>query len=229
MIGLISAMQVEMEQLLLALNHRRVHQVGAMNFYTGKLYGQEAVLAVCGPGKVNAALCAQAMILRFQPKWVLNLGVAGSIADGLTIGDMAAATGVVQHDMDTSPIGDPVGLISGINLVTLPCAPELLERITAAARALPQLRLFRGVIATGDQLIADAARKSWIADTFGAMCCEMEGAAVAHACYLHGVDCAVVRSISDQADGGAQMDYPKFVQLAAEHSALLVKKLLEGM
>lgn len=74
--------------------------------YTGTLFGQEVVLAVCGPGKVNAALCAQSMILRHHPRWILNLGVAGAGEAGVSIGDMVVASCTVQHDMDTSPIGD---------------------------------------------------------------------------------------------------------------------------
>ena len=229
MIGLIGAMQVEMEQLLSQLTESKTHTIGTMKFYTGKLYNHDAVLAICGPGKINAALCAQAMILTFKPDWVMNLGVAGAISSKLTIGDMVIATGAVQHDMDTSGLGDPVGLISGINQITLPCDEELRAHINAAASKLQHLRTFEGLVATGDQFIANGARKDWIAEHFDALCCEMEGGAVAHACYMHGVKCAVIRSISDQADGNADMDYPHFVQLAAAHSAELVKTLLESM
>ncbi|MBQ8537605.1 MAG: 5'-methylthioadenosine/adenosylhomocysteine nucleosidase [Clostridia bacterium] len=228
MIGLIGAMQVEMEHLLLALEEHKEHKIGVMTLHTGQLYGHEAVLAICGPGKVNAALCAQAMILNFKPRWVMNLGVAGAISRELTIGDLVVGTCAVQHDMDTSPIGDPLGLISGINRVKLLCAPWLRNEIIAAAQSL-ELRIMEGVIATGDQFIASPEKKEWIARHFDAVCAEMEGGAVAHTCLMHGVDCAVIRSISDQADGGATMDYPKFVELAAAHSAKLVKALLKNI
>ena len=110
MIGLIGAMDVEIESLEAMLEDRRDISVGMDHFSVGKLFGHEAVLAVCGPGKVNAALCAQSMITRFHPEWILNLGVAGSGSPEVGIGDMVIATAAVQHDMDTSPIGDPVVL-----------------------------------------------------------------------------------------------------------------------
>ena len=108
MIGLIGAMAVEVEALEKKLEGRRETTIGMDTFVSGKLFGQDAVLAVCGPGKVNAAVCTQKMITAFSPDWVLNLGVAGAGADGVRIGDLVAATAAVQHDADTSPLGDPV-------------------------------------------------------------------------------------------------------------------------
>ena len=122
MYGLIGAMSVEVEALMAQLEDRQEKKIGMDVFVSGKLFGKEAVLAVCGPGKVNAALCTQSMILHYQPEWILNLGVAGAGDTSVSIGDMVVATAAVQHDMDTSPIGDPVGLVSKINLVEIPCA-----------------------------------------------------------------------------------------------------------
>ena len=82
MIGLIGAMAVEVEALEKKLEGRRETTIGMDTFVSGKLFGQDAVLAVCGPGKVNAAVCTQKMITAFSPDWVLNLGVAGAGADG---------------------------------------------------------------------------------------------------------------------------------------------------
>ena len=226
MIGLIGAMAVEVEGLMAQLTDRVETRIGMDLFVSGKLYGKDAVLAVCGPGKVNAALCAQSMILRFQPEWVLNLGVAGAGENGVSIGDMVIATAAVQHDMDTSPIGDPVGLVSKINLVEIPCDAALRQKLVAAASTVEGMRVHEGIIATGDQFIHDGAVRSRIHDLFGAKAVEMEGGAVAHACYVHGVPCGVLRSISDQADGHSEMDYPTFTRLAAAHSQQVVEKLL---
>ena len=106
MIGLIGAMAVEVEGLMACLTDREETRIGMDCFVSGRLFGQEAVLAVCGPGKVNAALCAQSMILHFHPEWVLNLGVAGAGEAGVSIGDMVIATAAVQHDMDVTALGD---------------------------------------------------------------------------------------------------------------------------
>lgn len=228
MVGLIGAMPVEVEQLMAQLEAPQTRKIGMDTFVSGRLFGQEAVLAVCGPGKVNAALCAQSMILQYHPQWVLNLGVAGAGAAEVAIGDMVVATCAVQHDMDTSPLGDPVGLVSKLNLVELPCDAQLRERLVQAARHVEGLRVHQGVIATGDQFISDGETRRRIHERFQAMAVEMEGGAVAHACFMHGVPCGVIRSISDQADGASTMDYPSFVKLAAAHSEQVVEQLLRG-
>lgn len=228
MVGLIGAMAVEVESLMAQMENKQETRIGMDVFVSGKLFGQEAVLAVCGPGKINAALCAQSMIQAFHPEWVLNLGVAGAGAEGVSIGDMVIATAAVQHDCDTSPIGDPVGLVSKINLVELPCDEALRARLVKAANSLKDVNVHEGIIATGDQFINKGDVRKRIHDLFGAKAVEMEGAAVAHACYMHGVPCGVLRSISDQADGHSDMDYPTFVQLAASHSEQVVENLLRA-
>ncbi len=226
MIGLIGAMSVEVEALMAKLDDRMEKKIGMDLFVRGRLFGQEAVLAVCGPGKINAALCTQSMILHYQPEWILNLGVAGAGENGVSIGDMVVATAAVQHDVDTSPIGDPVGMVSKINLVEIPCDANLRARLVKAASRVEGVRVHEGVIATGDQFIHDGDTRSRIHGLFGAKAVEMEGGAVAQACYMHGVPCGVLRSISDQADGHSDMDYPTFVTLAAAHSQQVVERLL---
>lgn len=226
MIGLIGAMSVEVEALMEKLEDRQERRIGMDVFVSGKLYGHEAVLAVCGPGKINAALCAQSMILHYQPEWVLNLGVAGAGASGVSIGDMVIATAAVQHDVDTSPIGDPVGMVSKINLIEIPCDEALRGRLAAAAASVDGVKVHEGIIATGDQFIHDGDVRARIHQLFNAKAVEMEGGAVAQACYMHGVPCGVLRSISDQADGHSDMDYPTFTQLAAAHSQQVVEALL---
>jgi len=227
MIGLIGAMSVEVEALMAQMTDRAETKVGMDVFVSGKLYGKDAVLAVCGPGKINAALCAQSMILHFHPEWVLNLGVAGAGEAGVSIGDMVIATAAVQHDVDTSPIGDPVGMVSKINLIEIPCDDSLRRRLAQAAGQVEGVRVHEGVIATGDQFIHDGTVRSRIHDLFHAKAVEMEGGAVAQTCYMHGVPCGVLRSISDQADGHSDMDYPTFTKLAAAHSQQVVELLLK--
>lgn len=229
MVGLIGAMAVEMEALMAQVEGRQEKQIGMDTFVSGKLFGQDAVLAVCGPGKINAALCAQSMMLHYQPKWVLNLGVAGAGDSDVSIGDMVIATAAVQHDCDTSPIGDPVGLVSKLNLIELPCDAALRAALVKAASTLKDVRVHEGIIATGDQFIGNGEVRSRIHQQFGAKAVEMEGGAVAHACYMHGVPCGVLRSISDKANGESEMDYPTFVKLAASHSTQVVEQLLRAM
>ena len=224
MIGLIGAMALEIEALVKELEDKREEQMGGITFYLGKLCGKDTVLAVCGVGKCFAAMCAQTMILRYAPAFIINIGVAGALHPALQVGDMAIAVSAVQHDMDTSAIGDPVGLISGINLVELPCDTALSETIVSCSENLGY-HTQTGIIASGDQFIADAAKKEWIRSTFGAIACEMEGAAIVQTCYQNKVPCGVIRSISDSLTGDG-MDFEAFKYLAAEHSSAVVKALL---
>ncbi|HCE15708.1 MAG TPA: 5'-methylthioadenosine/adenosylhomocysteine nucleosidase, partial [Clostridiales bacterium] len=140
---------------------------------------------------------------------------------------LVAATAAVQHDADTSPLGDPVGMVSKVNLVELPCDEELRARLVAAAKKA-NLTVHEGIIATGDQFIHDGTTRARIHHLFNALAVEMEGGAVAHACLLNGVKCGVLRSISDQADGHSDMDYPTFTALAAAHSQQVVENLLRA-
>lgn len=227
MIGIIAAMNVEMESLRSHIENPVTETVGGVTYVSGQLEGQEVVTAVCGVGKVFAALCAQAMILRYRPECIINTGVAGTLTDRLSVGDIAVSTGVVQHDMDTSPIGDPLGLISGINKVVLPADEALAKKLTACASALG-IKTLPGIVASGDQFVASAARKAFIVGQFDAIACEMEGAAVGQACYVNGVPFCVLRAISDSADGSSHMDYPAFTRLAAEQSVRLLLAFLRG-
>ena len=224
-IGIIGAMSIEVEALKEKLGNVQTETVSGIDFFSGSLCGKEVVVAKCGIGKVFAAICAQTMILRFGVTHIINTGIAGTLTEELDILDVAIADGVVQHDMDTSPIGDPVGLISGINMITLPTSNSMGETAQRVAEELG-IRSKRGIVASGDQFISNAERKDFIKDTFGAVCCEMEGAAIGHVCFVNGVECLVLRAISDSASGHASMEYPKMAALAAEQSQKMTLKLL---
>ena len=227
MIGIIAAMNVEMDGLRAHMESPVSETVSGVTFVRGIIEGREVVTAVCGIGKVFAALCAQTMILRYAPEAVINTGVAGTLTDELSIGNLAVSSCVVQHDMDTSAIGDPVGLISGINMVEIPADKALTERLCAAAETVG-VKTLTGCIASGDQFVASPGRKTFITDTFSAIACEMEGAAIGQVCYVNGVPFCVLRAISDSADGSSHMDYPVFAQMAAEQSVRLLLAFLRS-
>lgn len=227
MIGIIAAMNVEMESLRSHIENPETEVISGIRFVRGMLDGKEVVTAVCGIGKVFAAMCAQTMILHYQPTSIINTGVAGTLTDELGIGSLAVSTAVVQHDMDTSPLGDPVGLISGINKVEIPADRFLSGRMAACAKVMG-LKTVSGVIASGDQFVASAERKAFITEKFGAIACEMEGAAIGQVCHVNKVPFCVLRAISDSADGSSHMDYPTFVQMAAQQSVNLVRRFLNA-
>jgi len=225
MIGIIAAMNVEMESLRSHLEKTETEVISGIRFVRGYLDGQEVVTAVCGIGKVFAALCAQTMILHYQPSAIVNTGVAGTLTDALDIGSIAVSSAVVQHDMDTSALGDPVGLISGINKVEIPADRLLAGKLSACAKVMG-IKTATGVIASGDQFVASAERKAFIVDRFNAIACEMEGAAIGQVCFVNKVPFCVLRAISDSADGSSHMDYPTFVKMAAEQSVRLMRRFI---
>lgn len=222
-VGIIAAMKVEAEGICSAMTEISEKEISGIKFFVGKLEGINAVLAVCGVGKVFAAICAQTMILEFSPDLIINTGVAGTLTDNLSIGDIAIANKLVQHDMDTSPLGDPVGMISGINLVYLPSSEKYSALLLKAAEGYDTKKCLMGTIASGDKFISSTAEKKKIVSLFGACACEMEGAAVAQVCYVNNTPCCVMRAISDGGDENAFHDFPTFVKEAAKKSSAVIK------
>jgi adenosylhomocysteine nucleosidase len=226
-IGIIGAMDIEVKELISSMVDIKKETISSIDFYEGKLEGNNVVVAECGIGKVYAAVCAQTMILKYEPDLVINTGVAGSLSIDLDIADIVISDGVVQHDYDASPIGIPAGMISEINLIKLPCNEELVKKLVKAAEILKETNIAVGTIASGDQFICSKEKKDYIANTFDALCTEMEGAAIGHVCYINNVDFCIIRAISDRADGAAHMDFDTFVEIAVEKTIMLVNNFLK--
>ena len=225
-IGIIGAMEIEVNDLVSRLENKESHLVSGITFYTGDLLGKRVAIARCGIGKVFAAICAEVMILKFAPKLLVNTGVGGALASGLNTGDIVVADKLCQHDMDTSPIGDPVGLVSGINRIWFETDEKAREILLSSAVELG-LSASLGSIATGDRFVATRDLKNQIVENFGASACEMEGGAIAHVAFVNETPFIVVRAISDSADGEASMDYPTFLGIAAKNSTALTLSLVE--
>ena len=225
-IGIIGAMQPEVEAIIAALEGSESETVSGITFHVGMLSGKRVAVAKCGIGKVFAALCAQTMILRYSPDLIVNTGVGGAIGGGLRCGDVVIADRLCQHDMDTSAIGDPKGLVSGINMIYFDADEKAREILLEQGAALG-LAVKSGTVATGDKFIADSSDKHRIATDFSASVCEMEGCAIAQTAYVNGTPFAVVRAISDSADGEATMDYPTFLSIAAANSTKLTLALVK--
>ena len=231
-VGIIGAMQIEVEALCAAMENTETETVGNMTFVLGDLRGKRVVCAKCGIGKVFAAMCAQTMILHYAPDCIINSGVAGTLSETLSIGQIALAEQVVQHDMDTSPIGDPVGLISGINIIYIPTDPTVTAALAAAvsSKGVPYQR---GTVASGDQFICRTADKERIKGIFEAegkpvIACEMEGAAIGQVCYVNQVPYGILRAISDGGDEQAFADYPTFLAAAAKTATEVMLRFVEN-
>jgi len=228
-IGIIGAMEIEVAELRESMENISQEEISNVIYYQGKIHGKDVVVAKSGVGKVHAAVCAQTMILKYSPDVIINIGVAGSLNSKLDIGDLVISDFVVEHDIDTSALGDPVGLISGIDIIKIPSANHVIEMIKNAATAIKNTNTFVGTIASGDQFICSTEGKNYIVDNFDALCTEMEGAAIGHVCYLNKVDFCIVRAISDKADGSAHMDFPAFVKVAAKKSSELINNYIKNL
>ncbi len=220
MLGIITAMDVELELITAAMKIEEEVTVGGLTFKKGTLGKTEAVAVICGIGKVAAAMTAQILISVFGVTEIVNTGIAGSVSPDLHQGEVVIAKDFVQHDVDTSPLGDPIGLVSGINRIDFPCDEALRKVLFTAAEKSGKAKVREGRIATGDQFIANRDKAKWIADTFGAISCEMEGGAIAHVCFVAGVPFAAVRCISD--DAGDGMTYQELRTYTAHISSDII-------
>ncbi len=230
-IGIIGAMQIEVETLCAAMTDTVRETVGGVTFVIGDLRGKRVVCAKCGVGKVFAALCAQTMILCYAPDVIINSGVAGTLSS-LSIGEIALSDEVVQHDMDTTAFGDPAGLISGLDVVYIPADLTVTSALAAAVEA-EGVPYRRGCIASGDRFVASESEKERIRSLFDApehpvLACEMEGASVGQVCHVNGIPYGILRAISDGGDEQAFADYPTFLASAAETAARVMLRFVEN-
>ena len=218
-IGIIGAMAIEIENLKPSISDASYETISGADFIKGKIDGVEVVAAVSGIGKVFAAVCTEIMVLHFGVDHVINIGVAGSLVDNLKVLDVAVAESAIQHDMNTSAIGDPQGLISGINIINFPADKTLRDAVTEVLED-KGIHYQTGVIASGDLFVDTSKQRQNIRDKFQAIAADMEGGAIAHVCYINKVPFTLIRSISD-AEGSA-MDYNTFASKAAEQSISVV-------
>lgn len=228
MIGIIGAMEIEVNKFKEQMIGISEETISGTEFICGTLWGHPTVVAVSGVGKVNAAICTQTMIMRYAPRFIINSGVAGGIDPSLNICDTVVANAVVQHDMDTSPLGDPVGFISGLDVVDIPTDIELCEKLQLAAEE-NGIHSIVGKIVSGDQFINSRQKKNYLKEAFDAAACEMESAAIGHVCYKNEVPFAILRSISDNADDSSHISYTDFVQAAANNLEKVMKTFFSSL
>lgn len=225
-LGIIGAMDVEVEALRARMQIARDLVRSHMHFVEGTLEGQSCVVVRCGIGKINAAACVQILVDLFGVDAVVNTGVAGSLDNRINIGDIVLSTDVIHHDMDVTALGYAAGEVPGLGTTAFAANADLRAlAYTAAQIVTPELGIFEGRVASGDQFIADKTKKIALATQFGALCCEMEGASIGQASWLNDVPFLVVRAISDKADGSAEVPYAQFEKSSAQKSARLTGEL----
>lgn len=226
MIGIIGAMDEEVEQLVGAMQAERTEEKAGMKFCCGRLSGKAAVVVRSGIGKVNAAACTQILCDDFGVDAVINTGIAGSLDSSIDIGDIVLSSDVLHHDMDATGFGYPLGQIPRMDTLSFRADEKLIEAARqCCGRELLDVKVHVGRVVSGDQFISDKNVKERIAANFGGMCTEMEGAAIAQTAYINKVPFLIVRAISDKADDSATMDYPTFEAQAIKNSVTLIKAM----
>lgn len=228
-LGIIGAMQVEVETLLGEMEGRTAMEKAGSTFYEGNLAGLPVVVVQCGVGKVNAALCVQVLCDCFGVTHLVNTGIAGSLSAELDIGDLVVSRDVMYHDFDCVHFGYPYGRVPGMDVTAFPADEALLGYAFAAAEAVNPGHTKVGRIASGDQFVAEPGVKQKIIENTHGLCTEMEGAAIAQTACRNAVPFVILRAISDKADDSAEMDYPTFERIAAHRCAQVTRSLAKQL
>ena len=229
MIGFICALGIEVEGIKNMMEESSDRTVAKITYTCGRIGGKDVVCCECGIGKVNAAMSTQIMIDLYQPDMIINSGIAGSLSGEIRIGDIVVSDDCVQHDMDGTEMGDPLGQVqfNDEKRTYIPADKATADKLFEACGTLEGISVFRGRIASGDIFVSAHERRQRIADMFGALACEMEGAAVGTVCYRNGVPFAILRSISDDFNNNDFVDFMHFRNVAADRSIKAIGEFIK--
>ncbi|MDQ0417685.1 adenosylhomocysteine nucleosidase [Croceifilum oryzae] len=225
-IGIIGAMDSEIARFLEDLTEKQVHQIHGFSYYEGMMAGREVVITKSGVGKVNAAICATTLISHFQVKSVLFTGVAGAVHPDLEIGDIVVSSECQYHDVDVTALGFVRGQIPFQETSIFPADPALVQWAEEAGQEMDGVQVKVGKVLSGDQFISSVEAVHMLREELQGACVEMEGAAVAHVCFMLKTPFIVIRSMSDRADHSAHVNFEEFTILAADRSYTMVSYLL---
>lgn len=230
MIGIIGAMEEEITNLKSHMQVDEVQTIAGMSFYKGAVKGTKLVLVRSGIGKVNAGICTQILSSVYGVDTVINTGIAGSLNADIDIGDIVVSTSLVQYDVDARNFGYKLGEIPRMNIVEFPADKYLIDKTQNVFDSLGLgIKLYKGMVATGDKFVSEDSLKAEIISNFHAYCVEMEGAAIAQAAMLNNMACVVIRAISDKADNSADVDYRSFEAKAIENMSKISLALVDSL
>lgn len=229
MIGIICAMREEIEEILIFMKNKEEAAFGTFKFVEGDIFGCRCAVALCGVGKVHAAMCTQALIIKYNPDLILNVGVAGGIDPKINIGDTVIAAGVIQHDFDVSSFQNrKKGEISGIDLVEIETTKWITDKIVVCSNEILPQTVHTGTILSGDQFICSSQKLTELRNEFGGVACEMEAGSVGQVCYVNKKDFGIIRAISDNADHNSNIDFEKFTKSSSKNAALILSNFIKS-
>ncbi len=223
-------MEMEVETLKSQMVVSSSIQKANMNFFEGTLDNAEVVVVQCGIGKINAAVCVQVLVDLFQVTHIINTGIAGSLNAKLDIGDILISKDAIHHDMDVTIFGYALGEVPQLGTREFKADENMVQLAKQTCEEVnPDLHAIVGRVVSGDQFISSKEVKERLITNFQGDCAEMEGASIAHACFLNKVPFVIIRAISDKADDSADMDYPTFERKAAHDCARLTKEFVQKL
>ena len=224
-IGIIGAMQIEIDLLLEKLHIHEEYTIAKMPFYKGVFKNKEIIVTRCGIGKVNAASCAQILIDKFEVDCIINTGVAGGLHPDVKVGDLVISTNVTHHDVAKNQMKNLFPFQE-----TFTANEELRELARKACHASDlDINVHEGRIVSGECFVEDAKLKKKLLDEYAPHCTEMEGSAIGHVAFMNDIPFLVIRCISDSADDEATISYENFAEIAANHSSEVIMQMIKNM
>ena len=224
-IGIIAAMQEEMNEIKKIMNNVQEKNIYELKFYEGTINNKNIVLVESGVGKVNAARTTQVLIDNYKIDAVINVGSAGSANQELQIGDIVIGKTLVQHDFDITAFGHPKGYISNVG-ERINSDENLINSMEQTIENLQnkEFKIKIGTIASGDIFCTEPKMKEKIRDKFNADAIEMEGAAIAQVCKLDNMPILVIRSISDSPNGNNNITFEQYLETASKRCAEILSQ-----
>lgn len=227
-IGIIAAMNEEMQEIKNIMNNIKENAIYGLNFFEGNISEKECVLVECGIGKVNAARTTQILIDNYDIEYVVNIGTAGGVYEKLNVTDIVIAENLVQYDFDITAFGHEKGYITGVGKY-INSNKELVEKCNEVIKGLNKendYNIYVGTVASGDTFCTDKNIAHSLYEEFNAICVEMEGAAIGQTCMLDNIPFIVIRSISDTPNGNNNITFDEYLKISSKRGAEFLKKLL---
>lgn len=228
-IAIIGAMEPEVAILKSKIDNLATTTIAEFNFYTGQLSGQDVILVQSGIGKVAATIATTLVIQQFSPDYVINTGSAGGFDPALKVGDIAVGSELLHHDVDVTAFNYEFGQVPGMP-ARFKSDEKLIEVAQQCINNLANVTSKVGLVATGDSFMCDPERINATRERFPEMLAvEMEGAAIAQACFQLNTPFLVIRSLSDIAGTESPMSFEAYLEIASKNSSQLVMDLLEKL
>lgn len=218
MIGIIGAMEVEINKLIDDLEEKNIKKIAFLDFYTGKLYNKKVVIVKSNEGKVNSAVATEILISNFDVEYILNIGVAGAVDNKLKVFDIVISKNTVEFDQDTTVLGYEKGYTFGLDEVYVSCCDAVCDSLYESAKKCGFNR-YIGTVVSSDKFVTDEKEKLELKSAYNALCMDMESASINHVAKLNNVDFVALRVISDS---GSNVEYRKFVDKAANNISVIL-------